>query len=335
MKGQIVQRTVLAWLSVILIVGASVFKSTAQEQPNLLSSDKVTTITYWELGDERSYRVTNSSEVIRNGKEEKHQTPPSSYNLHFRVTNQTDTSYSIEMRYSDVTIPKNERLNDDPLFEELMTLSNKQVIEFRTNELGGFIEIANKEEIIENLSVQLDMIEAKLAEMTDEEELVEVMKILMTNVRSMTLAPENIDALYAKDIQLFHGYYGFEFELGVAQAVEMEYPILGDLVVPGEGKLVVRTINADADRFNVHITDAPYDDALKASMQEIVMRLTDGIEHEKMDLDEVDFKVSGKANYAFELSSGWVYSISSTNTTTVRMGKDTVKTASHITVKPL
>src|SRR5688500_11262551 len=120
----------------ILMLSSKLF---AQEQPNLLSNSKVTTIGYWNIGDKSIYHVTeldtkykaNSDKIARQSKVE--------YDLELKVVDSTEHTYVFEARY----LNQKHETSDQELEKMLNSLQMENVIRYQTNEFGTFDTILN------------------------------------------------------------------------------------------------------------------------------------------------------------------------------------------------
>lgn len=108
------------------------FNTFAQEQPNLLSSSKIMTIGYWNIGDKATYHVTKSETTTKIPSTQPAKQKSEEYDLEITVVDSTEHSYVLEMKYLRGS-------NTDAEIQDIMnTLQTSTVIRYQTDEMGSY-----------------------------------------------------------------------------------------------------------------------------------------------------------------------------------------------------
>lgn len=304
-----------------------------QEFPNLLAANRVTTVAYYEMGETRTFHFVNSSTKTKNGKSKPEKEEIVEYDVVITVLEQEDSSYVMEMIYSNFTFPESKR--DNELNEAIAQVSEGMKIKYATDELGRYDSIINKEELAKELKLQIDEIisvfDTKLEKEEEKEMFKSVMKYL---VEKMTL-PENIEGLYAEDILKIHGYYGIELTVGKPQQIELNYSTLNNFVLAGTGTITLNTVNKDADAFTFITSESPNKEEMNAYIKDLFSFFMMDNMKEKASLSEFKFSSKVKSIFTLELSTGWLKSAAHTSTNTFTIGKDTIKMVKKSVIKEI
>lgn len=184
----------------------------------------VKTIAYWDLGESYSYEiVVEDFKIIGQDTLERMTT---SYNVDMLVLDSTETSYDVRWTYRDMSYEMDE---EDSIMEGLMSkmmeLTGGSVVEFRTNEVGAFMEVTNWEQIRDYYLAALDSMKAYFGNNPNVNELLE-------NMMSIYLSKSSIETTSIKDIHQFLNFHGGEYRLREPVHGNMAYPS-----VVGQGKV--------------------------------------------------------------------------------------------------
>ena len=106
-------------------------------------------IGYWDLNEEQQYKITHSKyKVTGNDSILKSKVD---YTLNIKITDSTANSYTIEWLYSDFKTNVKH-----PLLSKIISVNENRKIIFKTDEMGGFKEILNLEELTRDYQKTLD-----------------------------------------------------------------------------------------------------------------------------------------------------------------------------------
>lgn len=302
-----------------LIIACKLF---SQEQPNLVSSTKVTTIGYWNIGDKVSYQVSQTDVTNKSGSTQPTKQKSNAYELEIKVIDSTEHSYVLEMKYLKSAVE-----GYDPQLQELMnSFQTGAPIRYQTDELGIFQKILNTVELQKDFKKKCEEFKKLLVANKDEETAKPVIKILDDLLAEFS-KPENIEVLYLGDIMAIHGNYGLELNLNKPADVDVEIPCLMDIVVKGSGKITLQTINKTKDLATISIRYKPNQDELKRYMKTFFELFVPAESKEfKVDDMKIDFEDTEKLQ--MHLSSGWMPSIQTSRTISVVFGEEKIKKVS-------
>jgi hypothetical protein len=295
------------------------FNLISQEQPNLVSSSKVTTIGYWNIGDKVSYQVSQTDVTNKSGSTQSTKQKSNTYDLEIKVIDSTDHSYVLEMKYLKSAVE-----GYDPQLQELMnSFQTSAPIRYQTDELGIYQKILNTVELQKDFKKKSEEFKKLLITNRGSEAAKPVIKML-DDVLIEFAKPENIEVLYLGDIMAIHGNYGMELVLNKPSEIDVEIPCLMDIVVKGSGKITLQTINKTKDLASISIRYKPNQDELKRYMKTFFELFVPAESKEfKIDDMKIDFEDTEKLQ--MQLSSGWMPSIQTSRTISVTFGEEKIK----------
>ncbi len=295
----------------------------AQEFPNLLSPNTVTTVSYWNLGESAQYKVKTSAQSFRGDGQKPKESSEINYTFDLKVTDSTEDSYVLEMKYGKF-ISGEKKKKKDAVFDKLSSLQEGMKIIYRTDELGAFDTILNlpelKEQLLDNLGKSKEIILQEAKNPEDRKLYENALDEMISNFQEI----ENIEALFMTDIIPLHGYAGIQMELSKAIDVELDYPCIGDFVLKGTGKLTLNSIVKTADECNFISNEKPDPAELKA-----YVKMISGIffmdQKKRPVVSEISISMSTKNKVKMELSTGWMKKVTTSSTVTVKDHKTSWK----------
>lgn len=295
------------------------FNLFSQEQPNLVSSTKITTIGYWNIGEKVSYQVSQTDVTNKSGSTQPTKQKSNTYDLEIKVIDSTDHSYVLEMKYLKSAVE-----GYDPQLQELMnSFQTSAPIRYQTDELGIYQKILNTAELQKDFKKKCEEFKKQLVVNKGAEAAKPVIKML-DDVLIEFAKPENIEVLYLGDIMAIHGNYGMELVLNKPAEIDVEIPCLMDIVVKGSGKITLQTINKTKDLASISIRYKPNQDELKRYMKKFFELFVPAESKEfKIDDMKIDFEDTEKLQ--MQLSSGWMPSIQTSRTISVTFGEEKIK----------
>ncbi|WP_343634797.1 hypothetical protein [Fluviicola sp.] len=302
-----------------LILACNLF---SQEHPNLVSSTKVTTIGYWNIGDKIAYQVEQSELTTKTNSSQPAKESANSYDLELRVLDSTEHSYVLEMKYLKSSVE-----GYDPQLQELMnSFQASAPIRYQTDEFGAFQKILNTADLQRDFKKKSEEFKQQIINNRGAEAAKPVIKML-DELLDEFAKPENIEVLYLGDIMAIHGNYGMELSLNKPLDVDVELPCLMDIVVKGSGKITLQSVNKTKDLATIAIRYKPNQDELKRYMKTFFDVFAPGGSKElKVDDMKIDFENTEKLQ--MQLSSGWMPSIQTSRTISISFGEEKIKKVS-------
>lgn len=301
------------------------FCAFAQEYPNLLSPNKVTTIGYWNNHASVKYEVKGSSSSFKGKSKKPRKSETVGYSFDLKVTDSTAESYTFELKYSNFDFGK----DSDPMTQDISELRNGMKILYRTNELGQFDTILNLPELREKLISRLTEAKKrnveKIKNPEDKKLYEEVVDMMISNFNDI----DNIEAVFLTDIIHLHGYYGIEMQLSKTLDIELDYPCIGDFVLTGTGTLTLNSILKGADECNFICNEKPDTEELKRYIK-MIAQVFFMEEKRKPVQSHLTVSMNTKNKMKMELSSGWMKKITTTSTVSFKDHKDSWKQTSVV-----
>jgi hypothetical protein len=213
---QIFKNTLIA---VFLLINSSVFS-----QINMADST-VQVITYWEIGDKKSYDITLEKFKIKNS--DTISSEIISYDIEITVLKANDHSYTIEWNYQNITSS-----NQNPIAQKLLNTTKDLKIIFKTDELGGIIEVVNWKEI-------KNFIQKSLSSLKLEFKNVPEMDKVLKQIEATYSTKEAIESTSIKDIQQFHCFHGAKYKLKEVLTTEIQVHNLYNPLEPFDADITV------------------------------------------------------------------------------------------------
>lgn len=282
-----------------------------QDLPNFISNTKVTTVTYWEVGDKVSYHCVKDKSMFKNGKDKPKSQSITECDIKFHILEQTDSSYLIELTYSNFSGEKDAT-------NKLADIADRMKIRYVTDELGSYDSIVNGEELI---LIVNELFTDAIEDLDDKDSIVGQGVVAF---REAFIDADFVEAMFVEDIYAMHGIYGFELVLNEVVEYDMIYATLADVYVGGEGTLTLKSVDKIHDRCRVYEVQKPNSDEIANYLEELVLAIAP---EEQFTLDDsnIKFKSSTKVNYTMELSTGWMLKLKSKTTVIVNIKKDQLK----------
>ena len=202
-----------------------------------IDSTKVQFVAYWSIGDSYDFKVTKVKQQWKAGKQTKDE--ENSYTVNFKVVDSTATSYTIDWTF------QNELLDNYKLPEKIAEKIEEYrflKVQYKTSEVGDFLEIINWKEIGQKMNKMFDLI-INADSKTDKKKKEEI-KVNMQQFKEMYSSKEGVEQLILKEIQYFHMPLGREYETAEPVYYEEDIPnIFGGDPIKANGKLYFEAID--------------------------------------------------------------------------------------------
>lgn len=308
-------KKVISLISVLIIT----LNLLAQEQLNLVSSSKITTIGYWNNGDKVNYHVTSSDATTKFGATQPTKQTSNTYDLEITVVDSTEHSYILEMKYLKASVEE-----VDPQLKEIMnSFQTTSAIRYRTDEFGIFQKILNTAVLQKNFKTKCEEFKKQLTTKSSPEEAKKSIAFLDALLVEFA-KPENIEGLYLGDIMAIHGNYGMELDLNKPTDVDVQIPCLMDIVVNGTGKILLQSINKAKDLAIISIKYKPNQEELKKYMKTF-FELFVPKDNKDFKIDDMKIDFENTEKLQMYLSSGWMESIQTSRTVSITIEDEKIK----------
>lgn len=290
---------------------------------NLLGPKTITTIAYFNNQDSWIYHVKCNMSKYKNDRDKPIDSQQAEYDLHIRVIDSTENSYTLVMTYSNFVVSGvKDKYGID---ESLRKLTENLQIKYGLNELGVYDTIMNNAELAATMDTALTILKDKFDSILQDEKAKIEFSAKYQSFREVMSRPENVTASCLTDILNIHGLYGIELTMNEPLLVEMEYVTLNNFILPGTGTVTLKSIDKNRGVCKLSIVQKPDRTAIKEYMVFILKILDPEMEIEDGDFENYNFKTNTKENYQMSLSTGWMNKIEVETTSTVTKGKRSIK----------
>lgn len=276
----------------LILCAIFVFFVTFSKSQNVVNNKTATVIGYWSVGESMRYELTMKKEKFKEGK------LVSSYvstsKVEVTVVDSTGDSYKVHWKYNEVKVTDN--LNN-PILQQFGRLAEGMTLIYLTDEMGTFTELINWKEIQATVYNTFN----EILKVNDSPEA----RAVMDQLKAIYATRESIEYLVIKEVQLFHMFYGGQYELRKKYVSETNLPnFLGGDSLPAVITVEMTDMKPKKDYCKI-LFDQNID---KEKAVQIIMEWAQKISGEttvdKSKLPELN--IDDKTVGEFELSTGWV-----------------------------
>lgn len=293
----------------ILVLFSNFGKTQKQTLPNLIKSNKVTTIAYFDKQTSFGYSVSKKISTFKNGKEKAESNLSQSYDIDIKVTDSSEHSYIYELNYSNFKT-EGTKVKEE---SELQNIMDGIKIKYQTDELGIFDTILNLEELSKKMTESFDILIEKFKTQIKEEEIRTMFVSKMELMKIMLTKPENIEIMFLEDILSIHTFYGFELEVNKPIDLIMEFPILDNLSLEGNATVTLKNIDKTNGQCMFECIEKPNTNEINEFIEYIGWNIfpeyMSKLKNVKDELKTMRYTSNIRVNYTMDLSSGLMKSI--------------------------
>jgi hypothetical protein len=195
-----------------------------------MADSSVQVISYWDKGEKQNYAIT--LEKIKIKGEDTTSKELISYDVEVSVTGATKNSYTVQWDY------KNFKTNDKNEFtQELSKINKNMQVIYKTDEMGGFIEVVNWKEIKAYNQKAVAVLKKKFGTAPEIEK-------MLKQIENTFSSKEAIEAASIKDIQQFHSFHGGKYKLHEEISDKIKVPnVLTNIPFDADYSLYLDEIN--------------------------------------------------------------------------------------------
>jgi hypothetical protein len=262
----------------------------------------------WEEGEQRHYIVSGQRVDSADGDEAVTLSVTSSVTV--TVLEVNDDGYVLEWDYGQAELGEVDVELPDPIatiFETPLQLRTT----YATDDTGAYVELVNLEDLQAQIEPIFDQFFDALAEM-EEEPNPEAIEAARGMVDQLIENPANFEALFVRDIQLFHTLHGFYFQSAEPMVLPDVRPnLLGGSPIPSE--LTITPTHYDEELGCLHVGFENIADSV-AARNSILEALQEQAEQmgvpgpSDADLPE-ELELVDDIRFEFDLISGWPIAI--------------------------
>lgn len=195
-----------------------------------MADSSVQVISYWDKGEKQNYAIT--LEKIKIKGEDTTSKELISYDVAVSVTGATKNSYTVQWDY------KNFKTTDKNEFTQELSKINKNIqVIYKTDEMGGFIEVVNWKEIKAYNQKAVAVLKKKFGTAPEIEK-------MLKQIENSFSSKEAIEAASIKDIQQFHSFHGGKYKLHEEISDKIKVPnVLTNIPFDADYSLYLDEIN--------------------------------------------------------------------------------------------
>ena len=195
-----------------------------------MADSTVQVVSYWDKGEKQNYTIT--LEKIKLKGEDTTSKELISYDVEVSVTGATKNSYTVQWDY------KNFKNNDkNELTQELSKINKNMQVIYKTDEMGGFIEVINWKEIRAYNQKAIAVLRKKFGTAPEIEK-------MLKQIENSFSTKEAIEAASIKDIQQFHSFHGGKYKLHEEISDKIKVPnVLTNIPFDADYSLYLDEIN--------------------------------------------------------------------------------------------
>lgn len=284
-----------------------------------IDSTKVSFVSYWSIGDSYNFKVSKIKQQWKNDELTKDESQQ--YIANFTVIDSTETSYTVKWSY------ENNLENNFKIPQELKDKFEKyklSEIEYKTSEVGDFIEILNWQQLSELMSNMIDDIVEVLSE--DDENKKSTLKDAMFPLKSVYSSKEGIENIVLKELKYFHFPMGVEFDISEPLLYEDEIPnMFGGNPIKADGKIYFDNVDYE-EGFCILYQELSLNpnDTMQLLKDFFIQSKLDGEAMEKA-MKTAEIKINDKNTYEYYFDPGVPHKIEAVRESIININNDKSK----------
>lgn len=263
-----------------------------------IDSTKVSFVSYWSIGDSYNFKVSKIKQQWK--KDELTKDENQQYIANFTVIDSTETSYTVKWSY------ENNLENSFKIPQKLLDKFEKYKlteIEYKTSEVGDFIEILNWQKVSDIMLNMIDDVVEVLSE--DDESKKSALKDAMIPFKTIYSSKEGIENIVLKELKYFHFPMGVEFDISEPLLYEDELPnMFGGNPIKADGKIYFDNVDFEEGFCILYqeLTLNP-NDTMQLLKDFFIQSKIDGEALEKA-LKTAEIKINDKNTYEYYFDPG-------------------------------
>jgi hypothetical protein len=200
----------------------------------------VQVIAYWDIGQQENYVVSTEKYKIY-GKDTTG-IERVRYDVQMTVLEEDEKTYTLEWRYKNIVVE-----HPDPVMQRLMNLSQNMRVVFTTDELGGFKEVINHEEMQRYIAKAAEGLRAEFPSSLP----------YIDQVTKTYSSKEAIESVSIKDVHQFLLFHGGKYKLDEILEGDTKMPnVFGPEPFNGTFKVYLEEFDEEEDDYVMSSTEA-------------------------------------------------------------------------------
>jgi hypothetical protein len=221
----------------------------------------VQVIAYWDKGQQENYVVSTEKFKV-NGKDTSG-IERVRYDVQMTVLDEDDKTYTVEWLYKNITVD-----HPDPLVQRLVNLSRNMRVVFATDELGGFKEVLNHEEILSYITKAAEGLRAEFPNSGP----------YLEQITKTYSSKEAIESVSIKDVHQFLLFHGGKYKLDEVLKGQTKMPnVFGPEPFDGTFQVFLEEFDEQEDDYVLNSTEAVNPAQLTEATFQYLVRLANSM----------------------------------------------------------
>jgi hypothetical protein len=250
----------------------------------------VQVIAYWDKGQQENYVVSTEKYKI-NGKDTTG-IERVRYDVQMTVLEEDEKTYTLEWRYKNIVVE-----HPDPVMQRLMNLSQNMRVVFTTDELGGFKEVINHEEMQRYITKAAEGLRAEFPSSLP----------YLEQVTKTYSSKEAIESVSIKDVHQFLTFHGGKFKLNeVIEGATTMPNVFGPEPFDGRFRVYLEEFDEEEDDFVMNATEAVNSEQLTEATFQYLVRMANNMNIAPPKKEEIGQLRNEIITRSRIFGSGWV-----------------------------
>jgi hypothetical protein len=260
---------------------------------NRTTATSSTCIAFWKNYDEKIY-------TIKHTKQQQKGTGETTYQVHVKVLDSTATGFKMQWVYKNF---KAAGLADNAI-NGLNAIMEGLKITYATDEVGGFLELLNWQEVRNYAMKNYEKVNARTKHNAE-------FSAVLNQTKAIFNSKKNTEALLIREIQVFHTPYGVEYDTN-GSISETEVPnATGGEPFPASLTLKLDELNTEKDYCTVSVNQTIDKNKAGPIIAEVIKKLAGNkpVDAAKIKKETTGLEISDLNAFTFSLADGWMKKI--------------------------
>jgi hypothetical protein len=283
-------------MKIIFTLTTFLFTITTFSQKVFLKDSTASCIAKWNKGDTKTFYILHNKESYEAGKPKENN--PFGYLAYLTVLDKNSAGYTMQWR---MELPDQLKKLNPHLADSLPVFNGLKII-YKTDEMGGFSELVNWQEVRDAYIGMADLSVPKGENTT--------MDSIMDRVKSMFSTQKMVENAFIQDIQIYHGPYGYTYSTrGTRVQTQLPSPF-GNDPLPAVTSTRITELRPKLDYFKLSNIQE-IDQAATAKLLNDVFKKMGLTDDKRIPMEELkkvmaNFSIFIKTEYRISPSKGWV-----------------------------
>ena len=283
-------------MKIILTFIAYLLTITTFSQKIFLKDSTASCIAKWNKGDSKTLYILHNKETYEDGKPK--ESIPFGYMAYLTVLDKDSAGYTMQWR---MELPDQLKKMNPHMADSLPVFNGLKIL-YKTDDMGGFTELVNWQEVRDAYIGMADLSVPKGENTT--------MDSIMDRVKAMFSTQKMVENAFIQDIQIFHSPYGYTYSTrGSKVQTQLPSPF-GTDPLPAVSSTRITELRPKQDYFKLTSTQE-IDHAASARLLNEAFKKMGLADDKRIPMDELkkvmdNFSFYIKTDYRISPSKGWI-----------------------------